>query len=184
LISTVALLFAMTSVNSGLLAEEVESGLCVGEFAGPFKVLDCTGPAAGKTLCYYCRYGQRPVVTIFANEINDEVAALIKEIDSVVEKNRSRRMAAFVVYLAEDPFAAEKQLKELAEKHNIQRTPLTIFRDSQQVLQTDCKITGNAKITVMMWVNGRVEVNHAFNAEQLDNKTIDNVINDTGKILN
>ena len=184
LISAAALLIFMAAFSSESLAEEVESGLCVGEFAGPFKVMDSTGPAAGKTLCYYCRYGQRPVVAIFVDEMNDHVAALIKEIDSAVEKNRSQRMAAFVVYLAEDPFTADKQLKDFAEKHSIQRTPLTIFRDSQQVLQSEYKITGKAKITVMMWVGGKVEVNHAFAGEQLDNKAIETIVKDTAKILN
>ena len=33
-------------------ADELESGLEVGAGAGPFNVLDCTGPFAGKSLCY------------------------------------------------------------------------------------------------------------------------------------
>ena len=33
-------------------AAELESGLQVGERAGAFNVKDCTGPSAGKSLCY------------------------------------------------------------------------------------------------------------------------------------
>ena len=36
-------------------------------------------------------------------------------------------MRAFVVLLTDDPDAAEEKLKELAEKHGIENTPLTIF---------------------------------------------------------
>lgn len=33
-------------------AGDLESGLKVGESAGAFNVKDCTGPNAGKSLCY------------------------------------------------------------------------------------------------------------------------------------
>ena len=34
------------------IAEDLKSGLQPGDSAGAFDVKDCTGPAAGKTLCY------------------------------------------------------------------------------------------------------------------------------------
>ncbi len=45
-LAIVALLGAVAS------ASELESGLKVGEPAGYFQVKDCTGPSAGKSLCY------------------------------------------------------------------------------------------------------------------------------------
>jgi hypothetical protein len=33
-------------------AAEIQSGLQVGEHAGAYNVKDCTGPAAGTSLCY------------------------------------------------------------------------------------------------------------------------------------
>ena len=50
---------------SGLLIA-AESGLKVGDAPPPYNVKDVTGPSAGKSLCYRCQYGQRPVVNIFA----------------------------------------------------------------------------------------------------------------------
>lgn len=48
--TSVALLAASFVAVSA--AAELESGLQVGDSAGPFNVKDCTGPNAGKSLCY------------------------------------------------------------------------------------------------------------------------------------
>ncbi len=165
------------------IGEELRSGLQVGERPSPFNVRDCTGPAAGKTLCYYCRYGSRPVVSIFTWQLNDELVKLVKEIDNTVSKNREQRMAAFVVYLADDVFAAEKQLKRIAEEQGLRRTPLTIFRDTQSVLRENYAIDPDAAVTVMMWDGGKVEVNRVFGEASFEPSTIESLIQDSSKIL-
>ena len=50
LVPSAVLLMAATGV--AVAAEEIESGLQVGERTSPFNVRDITGPNAGKTLCY------------------------------------------------------------------------------------------------------------------------------------
>lgn len=65
-----------------------EPGLVVGDPVEQFLVKDCTGPAMGKTLCYYCRYGNRPVVGLFVRELSDEVADLVVRLDRAVDDNR------------------------------------------------------------------------------------------------
>jgi hypothetical protein len=47
---TATLAIAMFSVAA--VADELKSGLQVGESAGAFNVKDCTGPAKGTSLCY------------------------------------------------------------------------------------------------------------------------------------
>ncbi len=49
-IPSVALLIA--SIGMAAQAADLQSGLQVGESAGAFTVNDCTGPNAGKSLCY------------------------------------------------------------------------------------------------------------------------------------
>jgi len=174
------LVFAFRGIAA---CEEHRSGLQVGQRPTPFNVRDCTGPASGKTLCYFCRYGSRPVVSVFTNELNDDVINLVKEIDTTVGKNRAQRMAAFVVLLADDVFAAEKQLKKIAEEQMLRRTPLTIFRDTTTVLREVYAINPDAAVTVMMWDEGKVEVNRTFADAKLDSETINSVIGDSRKIL-
>lgn len=43
---------AALAMGAVALAAEIKSGLQVGEAAGAYNVKDCTGPAAGTSLCY------------------------------------------------------------------------------------------------------------------------------------
>lgn len=43
---------AALTVGAVALAAEIKSGLQVGESPGAYNVKDCTGPSAGRTLCY------------------------------------------------------------------------------------------------------------------------------------
>lgn len=49
-VPTVAL--AALTMGAAVFAADVKSGLQVGDSAGAYNVKDCTGPNAGKSLCY------------------------------------------------------------------------------------------------------------------------------------
>lgn len=163
-------------------AAEIESGLKVGDYPGAYYVEDITGPAAGEKLCYRCRYGSRPVVNIFARSMNAEVAKLVQQLDGVVGKNEDAGMSAFVVLLTDKPDAEAKSLKAAAGKLGIKHTPLTVFENSAG--PNKYKISKDADITVMMWVDSDVKVNHAMKASDLNATSIAKIIGDTKKILN
>ena len=178
-----AIALAVTSLCfSGVHAAELKSGLQVGDYPFPYYVSDITGPQAGQKLCYRCSYGARPVVNIFTRKMDANVARLLKEIDDVVGKNRENRMAAFVVMLTDDPAKQETSLRKAAETHGIRHTPLTVFDNSQG--PGKYKLSNDADVTVMMWVEDDVKVNHAFRAADLSGEVIAKVIGDTQKILN
>src|SRR5262245_59516802 len=124
--SGVAAACLLVATGVAFAADELKSGLPVGEEVPPFNVRDITGPSKGKTLCYRCQYGARPVVTVFTRELTDNVKDLVKKIDAQVGENKDKKMAAFVVVLTEDPDAVEPKLKSLAESAKISNTPLTI----------------------------------------------------------
>jgi len=164
-------------------AADVKSGLEVGSYPKAYYVTDITGPAAGEKLCYRCRYGSQPVVNIFARKMNAEVAELVKQIDGVVAKNRDGKMAAFVVMLTDDPDASEASLKKLAADKEIKHTPLTVFDNS--VGPNSYRIAKEADVTVMMWVDSEVKVNHAISLDDLKKEgAIQKIAGDTKKILN
>lgn len=162
-------------------AAELKSGLQPGDSPGAFTVQDCTGPAAGTSLCYRCRYGANPVVAVFTRKLDDKVTALVKKVDAQVAENKDKKMKAFVVYLTDDPDKAEPKLKQLAEKNHIKNVPLTIF--DGPVGPPDYQLSKNAEVTVLMWVKSDVKVNHAFGQGALDKKSIENIVSDTTKIL-
>jgi hypothetical protein len=177
------LALAAVAMVAGLgLAADKADALQVGEEVEAFHVKDVTGPAAGTELCYRCRFLDRPVVSIFAKEVNDELAALIKEVDATVGKNTEKEMAAFVVVLSDEPAAQEDKLKEVAKKQGLKHVPLTTFNDATG--PRSYKLSRDADVTVMMWVNGTLQVNEAYKKGQLSKEKIAGVVQNTSKILN
>ncbi len=166
-----------------LIGGALKSGLQVGERSAVFQVRDCTGPAAGKTLCYCCRYGRRPVISLFVTELDESVTHLIEELDDLAARHRDLRLATFVVYLTDKPFAAEKELKSLVKTHPIRRTPLTIYRDTARVLTEDLRISPDAGVTAVMWVDGEVRANFAFPKRAFDKPDVQTIREKCEQIL-
>lgn len=163
-------------------AEELKSGLPVGEDVPAFQVRDITGPSKGKTLCYRCQYGARPVVTVFTRELTDNVKELVKKIDAKVADNKDKKMAAFVVVLTDDADKVEPKLEALAKDSKISSTPLTIIEGAAG--PPEYKLAKDAEVTVMMWVESEVKVNQAFAKGKLDKKSVDSLVEQTKLILN
>jgi hypothetical protein len=180
--TVLALTILASATVTGVNAADIKSGLQVGDYPGAYYVADITGPAAGEKLCYRCRYTTQPVVNIFTRSMDENVTKLVKELDQVVGKHRDDRMAAFVVVLTDDPDAQEEPLKKLAESQEIKHTPLTVYENS--VGPAKYKISKEADVTVMMWVEQDVKVNHVFKASELNSEAIAKIIGDTQKILN
>ena len=106
-------------VAAGAAVADPPEPLKVGDEVGAFYVKDVTGPAAGQELCYRCRFGDRPVVSIFARKVDDNLAALLKEVDGIVGKNSAKEMAAFLVIMTDDPAGQEEKLKQLAKDNEL-----------------------------------------------------------------
>jgi hypothetical protein len=181
-LTSTAAIAVVATASALAIAAELKSGLEVGAQPPAFDVKDATGPLAGETLCYRCRYGGSPVVTIFTRKIDDNVTKLITKVDEQITKNSDKKMKAFVVLLTDDPDAAEPMLKKVAEKNKIKNVPLTIFDGPKG--PTDYELSDSADLTVLMWVKSDVKVNHAFAPGKFDAKAIDAVVKDTQKILN
>ena len=172
----------MVSACQFASAADLKSGLQVDASPPAFNVTDVTGPNAGTKLCYRCQYGSRPVVSVFLRKMDENTAKLVKQIDDVVGKQEEKKMAAFVTVLSDDPDAQEASLKKTAKEQKITHTPLTVFDNG--VGPKAYNINEKANVTVMMWVDGNVMVNHAFAAGDLSDEAIAKVIEDTAKILN
>jgi hypothetical protein len=179
LLIPVLALFAAAAVGTAV-AEDVKSGLKDGDFVAAFNVYDCTGDKKGESLCYRCRYGGRPVVSIFARKIDENLTKLIQEVDKTVGEGKDDQMAGFVVLLTDDPDAAEKELVSLAEKHKIKNIPLTTF--DGEAGPPDYKLSKDAAVTVLMWNESKVKSNHGFKKDELDKKSIETVVKDAEKL--
>ena len=170
----------LLAVSGIVVAAEVSSGLPVGERVPAFNVRDITGPSQGKTLCYRCQYGARPVVTVFTRSMNDNVADLVQKIDGKVNENGEKKMAAFVVFLTDDADAVEPKIEALAKDKKITKTPLTLIEGTGP---ENYNLSKDAEVTVMMWVNSEVKVNKAFAKGELNGKAVESLVSETKKIL-
>lgn len=168
--------FAVVSVDLHLLnAEELRSGPAVGDLVFPFDVKDCTGPAAGKTLCYRCQFAGRPTVSIFVRDVDDNVTELVQQLDRLVLRNRRQRLAAFLVLLTDRPAGVQKKLDDLSDKQSLLKMPLTVFADSAGPKHYN--IAPEAAVTVSMWgANGRTVSNHAFRERKLAEAGIESIV--------
>jgi hypothetical protein len=176
------MLLVLVLVGAAYVAQADDAEcLEVGSSVGPFYVADVTGPAAGEKLCYRCLYGDKPVVSIFAREVNDELGALIQQIDETVGANGEKGMAAFVVLLTDDPAGQEEALRELKEEYSIEHTPLTTF-DGTAGPET-YKIQADADVTVMMWVDHTLTVNSTLESGSIDEEAVAGVVEQTSTIL-
>lgn len=168
-----ALALALTFGTQANAEEKLSSGLKDGAFVGAFNVKDCTGKFKGTSLCYRCRFGGAPVVSVFARTVDENFVKLAKEIDKKVAADKNQQMKAFVVVLTDDPDAVEPKLVELAKKHEI-KVPLTVFDGPAG--PPSYKIQKEADTTVLMWNKSRVKSNDGFAKGKLDEKAITAVV--------
>ncbi len=118
------------------------------------------------------------MINIQTRTITDNLASLVKELDGMVdsagEKKGNDTKHAFLVYLTNDPDAAEKELEAFAEKHQIKNIPLTVF--DGEAGPPNYKIAKDAEVTIMMWKDKEVKVNQAFATDTLDKKAVKKVL--------
>ena len=164
-----------------VVAAEIQSGLEKGKSVPAFTVKDVTGPSKGDELCYRCRYGAQPVVSIFAKEMSDEVAQLSKELDNVIAKNRDQKMSGFIVLMSDTPDKVASTLTAAAEKHKISQMPMTTFKGTEG--PDGYKINTKADVTVMMWVDGKVKVSQGLSKSDLNKEMIAKLVGETKSIL-
>lgn len=163
------------------LAVAAEKSLSVGDKVPAFLVRDVTGPEKGKTLCYRCKFGDRPTVTVFTRDVNENIVSLVKKIDAQVASNKDKKMASFLVVLTNDADAAEAKLAEIAKKEKIENVPLTIIEG--EAGPEGYGIQQEHETTVMMWVDGAVKVNEGYPKGKLTAKVVDQLAGETKKIL-
>ena len=120
-------------------------------------------------------------MSIFARGISDKLTSLVKKIDETVGKNEDKKMAAFVVLLSEDADSVAPKLETLAKEQNIKNVPLTIF--DGQAGPGDYKIAKDAEVTVLLWTDQNVKVNHAFKAGEFNDQAIEKIVASTATIL-
>ncbi len=115
---------------------------------------------------------------IFAREITGPLTSLVKKIDEANDK-QGKKMGSFVVFCSDEE-KLQDNLKELAEKEKIKHVAFTIDNPSGP---DGYKIHKEADITVVLYVNKTVKINHAFKKGELNPAAIRKVLAELPKIL-
>jgi len=175
----VAAALALAVAFGGVVAAEksVKSGPQVGEkVPGPFQPLNITGPAAGEKSCLYCRFGASPVAMIFAREATPEVKTLLKKIDSCCTK--SDDMNSCVIFCS-DESGMDKKLKSMAQDAGLKKLVVSLDTPTGP---DGYNLTKDAAVTVLLYRNREVKANYAFKKGELNDKAVEQVAAETGKL--
>ena len=168
------------AIGAGAALAEVTSGQQVGESVGAMTVTKVTGNPLdgvpdGKTLCYRCKMGSRPVVMVFARTADTGLAKLLKKLDEEIEEHQSAKLTGFVNMLGTDAESLKKETAEFVKLHGIERIAFVVPEESANG-PTDYKIAPDADLTVVCFKAGKVQANHAFAKGQLSDEKIDAIV--------
>jgi hypothetical protein len=177
---------ALVAGLSLAVAGEVKSGLEPGASIGAFDVVKCAGAASdgidvGEQLCYRCRYGQKPMVMVFARKADDSLAGLVKELDASVAASSSKKLQAFVNLLGSDREAVEGQAKEFGAQVKAENVPIVVPVESENGPE-NYGISPDASVTVIVAEKGKVVANHAISGD-LDEATVNAILGDVKKLV-
>jgi hypothetical protein len=163
-----------------LAQAEMTSGPQVGDSVGAFIVTKVTGNPDdgvedGKSLCYRCKMGQRPVVMVFARSADEKLAKLLKKIEEEVEEHQSEKLTSFVNMIGADAEAMKKASADFVAKHGLKRIAFVVPEDAKHG-PPEFKIAPDADLTVVCYKGGTVKANHAFSKGGLTDDKIDAVV--------
>jgi hypothetical protein len=119
-----------------------------------FYVRAVTGPLSGKSVCYVCRHGDRPVVMVFFREFGPEVTSLLKELDGCVNRHRADGLRCFAVMITGTPQREAPRLQTLAFDEKLE-LPLTISGESI-ASPTALNIDDRSSITVILYQDRQI----------------------------
>jgi hypothetical protein len=118
------------------------------------------------------------VVCVFARKTSEPLASLVKQVDKKIGENG--QLKSFVVVIGADRAKTPDELRKLAKDSGIKSVPLTMFGEPSG--PGDYELSRDADITVLMWSQHKVKVNHAYKGE-LTEKDIGAIVADIPKIL-
>lgn len=173
--------------TAGIVRAELKSGLQEGETIGAYIVEKVAGNPNdgvndGQKLCYRCKLGNRPVVTIFTRSADENVAQLMKQLDSFVAKNEQKKAASFVNLLGDDTKALKGKAEELVKKSQAKNVAVVVPTDHKNG-PDNLKLNPEADITVLIYSQGKIAANHALKANELNQQSIAKIMADTSKIV-
>jgi len=175
-----ASLAAVTVLAAGVASADLVSGPQPGERVGAFTVTKVAGNTAdgvaeGKSLCYRCKMGNRPVVMIFARTADDSLAKLIDELEEELKEHESDKLTGFVNMIGSDAESLKVAAAKFVKDNGIQRVAFVVPEDAENG-PDNLKIAPEADLTVVCYKGGKVMASHALKKGELNGDKIGAIV--------
>ncbi|WP_157605168.1 hypothetical protein [Schlesneria paludicola] len=150
------------------------SGPEVGTEVTTFYVRAVTGPHSGKSVCYVCRNGNRPVVMVLLRELGPDVARLLKQLNATVDRHRADGLRCFVVLLGDANQKDFARLQTLAFDEKLE-IPLTLAAETLagSALKS---ISEEAAVTVVLYDHLKITRQFSFRTAECDSPACQQIV--------
>ncbi|NQV23714.1 MAG: hypothetical protein HQ518_05030 [Rhodopirellula sp.] len=159
----------------------LQSGPEAGSTIHQFFVRAVTGPHRNRSVCYVCRYGNRPVVMVLIQQSDPNLAVMLKAIDAIVDDNRVSGLRSFGVLVTDDSARAVPILQTMAFDEQI-RMPLTAATTA--IAGPGChNLHEDAATTVILYRGQQAVENFAFAKGEINERSILPLMESVGELI-
>jgi hypothetical protein len=135
-----------------------------GQPLSPFHVLKQGGAPndgveVGGSTCYRCAYGDRPMVLVFASKTNEQLTALLKQLNTAIEEDQTKLLGGVVTLIAKDQPAVEAMAKEFVPDQVSPRVPIVIPQPGDAGI-TFYGLSLKSDFTIITAFKGKVRTNY------------------------
>ncbi len=147
-------------------------GLSAGDDVGAFLVTKVAGAKDdnvdnGDSLCYRCKYGQRPMVIVFTRVTDGSVPKLVEQLDAAVAKHSKNQLKGFVTLIGKEQKELTSEGQAMASKLGDKNIPIVVAKDSENG-PSNYKLDANTAVTVVLVNHSQVVARHNFAADKVD----------------
>lgn len=177
--AVVLVLATVTTVGADGLVSTIESNSS--SEVPSFYVRAVTGPLAGKSVCYVCRNGDRPVVIVLLRDLGPDTAPLLKDLDRTVNRHRADGLRCFAVLLTDTPQRDAARLQTLAFDEKID-LPLTVTGEATTQGST-LAFPRDSAVSIVTYQDRRIVERFLFKSGKCDESARQSIIAASEKLL-
>jgi hypothetical protein len=141
-----------------------------------------TGPSPGAGCALVCTYSTRPVVMVYARDIDAPLQGLIRKLDEATGACKDERLGSYVVLLCDRP-GREGELRALERCEKVRHTLLAlVVSDNWERFRA--KFGPETETTVILaTADRRVKACYSFRKGELRDRDVEQILADIAKAL-
>jgi hypothetical protein len=149
------IMVVLTTIGSGTIAADIDSGPVRGGSVPELKVYDVTGPHAGSEVDYTKERKAKPTAYVFvvADKWDRPVARFLRRLDDEVQKYSDWQVVA--VWLTDDPDTTKAYLPRAQQSLKFKATALTCYPVAKKTPEP-WNVNLETAVTVVLTNDGKV----------------------------